>query len=179
MKSIVEIWWKGLFGLLPPFPILLLWLTWLTPVPNATHLPHWERDTAFSRLFSSNWVLQSRLPLCFICFGHWLRESTLLCIKWKIQTLEHLWVFSWHLVRVLMIGSSSSNFFEWSTSTRKELSSLLICFDVTKFVWLRDVSLVLERWFAHVFWKLKLKCAKSPIPVDVGHSNKFWDTCIY
>ena len=26
------------------------------------------------------------------------------------------------------------------------------------------------------FLKLKLKCAKSPIPVDVGHSNKFWDT---
>ena len=69
-----------------------------------------SNDTAFSRLFLliECCKVECHCASC-ICFGLWLRESALLCIKWIIQTLEHLWVFFGHLVEVLMIGSSCSN----------------------------------------------------------------------
>ena len=43
----------------------------------------------------------------------------------------------------------------------------------------RLVFSIKETICSYVFWKLKLKSAKSPIPVNVGHSNSFSNTCIY
>ena len=71
-----------------------LWGPGFQPISN---------DTAFSRLFLliESCKVECHCASCFICFGLWLSESALLCIKWIIQTLEHLWVFSWHLVQVI------------------------------------------------------------------------------
>ena len=69
-----------------------------------------------------------------------------------------------------VIGSLSSSVFERRTSTGSELFSFLICLDATKFVWLSVFTLI-ETTCPKICSKSQLKCAKSPLPVDVRRSK--------
>ena len=69
-----------------------------------------------------------------------------------------------------VIGSLSSSVFERRTSTGSELFSFLICLDATKFVWLSVFTLI-ETTCPKICSKSQLKCAKSPLPVDVRRTN--------
>ena len=67
-------------------------------------------------------------------------------------------------------GSLSSNVFEQRTSTGSELFSPLIRLDATNYV-LLSVFTLIETICPNVFSKSQLKCAKSPLPVDVRRSK--------
>ena len=69
-----------------------------------------------------------------------------------------------------LIGSLSSDVFERRTSTGSEPFSLLISLDVTVFV--LPIGLILvETICPKMCSKSRLKCAKSPFPVDVRRSK--------
>ena len=55
-------------------------------------------------------------------------------------------------------------------STGSELSSLLICLDTAKFV-LLSVFTLIETIYPRICSKLRLKCAKSLLPVDLRCSK--------
>ena len=66
--------------------------------------------------------------------------------------------------------SLSSNVFERRTSTGSELFSPLIRLDATNYV-LLSVFTLIETICPNVCSKSQLKCAKSPLPVDVRRSK--------
>ena len=68
------------------------------------------------------------------------------------------------------IGSLSSDVFERRTSTRSEPFPLLISLDATVFV-LPSVLILIETICPKICSKSRLKCAKSPFPVDVRRSK--------
>ena len=68
------------------------------------------------------------------------------------------------------IGSLSSYVFERCTSTGSEPFSLLISLDATVFL-LPSVLILIETICLKVYSKSRLKCAKSPFPVDVRRSK--------
>ena len=68
------------------------------------------------------------------------------------------------------IGSLSSDVFERRTSTGSEPFSLLISLDATIFVLLSVLTLI-ETICPKIWSKLRLKSAKTPLPVDVRRSK--------
>ena len=68
------------------------------------------------------------------------------------------------------IGSLSSDLFDRRTSTGSEPFSLLISLDATIFVLLSVLTLI-ETICPKIWSKLRLKSAKSPLPVDVRRSK--------
>ena len=68
------------------------------------------------------------------------------------------------------IGSSSSDVFERRTSTGSEPFSLLVSLDATVFI-LPSVLILKETICPKICSKSRLKCAKSPFPVDVRGSK--------
>ena len=73
-------------------------------------------------------------------------------------------------VTLRTIGSLSSDVFERRTSTGSEPFSLLISLDATVFV--LPIGLILvETICPKMCSKSRLKCAKSPFPVDVRRSK--------
>jgi len=70
----------------------------------------------------------------------------------------------------MIIGSLGSDVFERRTSTGSEPFSLLVSLDATVFV-LPSVLILIETICPKICLKLRLKCAKSPFPVDVRRSK--------
>ena len=75
-----------------------------------------------------------------------------------------------HPSRVVKIRSLSSDVFERRTSTGSEPFALLISLDATIFVLLSVLTLI-ETICPKIWFKLRLKSAKSPLPVDVRRSK--------
>ena len=98
-----------------------------------------SKDTAFSRLFLLIECCKVECHCASFVFSLWLRESALLCIQFIIQTLEHLWVFSWHLVQVLLrelkchcLRKSSRGQKLWSTDLAKTWNRSWVWWDISK-----------------------------------------------
>ena len=72
--------------------------------------------------------------------------------------------------KVRTIGSLSSDVFERRTSTGSEPFSLLVSLDATVFI-LPSVLILKETICPKICSKSRLKCAKSPFPVDVRRSK--------
>ena len=70
----------------------------------------------------------------------------------------------------LVLGSLSSDVFELRTSTGSEPFSLLVSLDATVFI-LPSVLILKETICPKICSKSRLKCAKSPFPVDVRRSK--------
>ena len=70
----------------------------------------------------------------------------------------------------VLIGSLSSDVFERRTSTGSEPFSLLVSLDATVFI-LPSVLILKETICPKICSKSRLKCAKSPFPVDVRRSK--------
>ena len=71
---------------------------------------------------------------------------------------------------MLISGSLSKNFFDRRTSTGSEAFPLFICLDANKFVLLSFFSLI-KTIYPRVSTKPLANDAKSPLPVDVCHSQ--------
>ena len=74
------------------------------------------------------------------------------------------------MIEERLLGSLSRDVYEQRTSTGSEPFSLLISLGATVFV-LLSVLILIETICPKIWTKLRLKSAKSPLPVDVRRSK--------